>query len=307
MFQFGRADDGSGDDGFVQQPGQRDPRPRQASRLRDLRGTTDDPFIGFFGRILKHAAVRFVGLRSDAFVVPVAGQSGNSVCGRSGTSCRAVRRIDLGILSFALVRRSARRERACGFLHLPSRILFARTLSRGWARVQSATRHHAERRRDAVETLRGCLAELSAAHYGLQTTSFRISFVQGLAAIGRFAEGIAHIDETIRMIEARGELSYLPEALRVKGNVILSMPPHAPDDAEICFMRSLEWSRRQGARAWELLTAVDLAAMWARSGHSRRAWALLRPIVDQFAEGTDWVGLKAAERLLAGLGQDGSR
>jgi hypothetical protein len=160
---------------------------------------------------------------------------------------------------------------------------------------------------DAVETLRGCLAELSAAHYGLQTTSFRISFVQGLAAIGRFAEGIAHIDETIRMIEASGELSYLPEALRVKGNVILSMPPHAPDDAEICFMRSLEWSRRQGARAWELLTAVDLAAMWARSGHSRRAWALLRPIVDQFAEGTDWVGLKAAERLLAGLGQDGSR
>ncbi len=161
--------------------------------------------------------------------------------------------------------------------------------------------------RDAVVDLQGCLAELSAAHYGLQTTSFRISLVQGLAAVGRFAEAITQIDETIRMVEANGELSYLAEAMRVRGNVILSTLQPALGDAEMCFVRSLEWSRRQGARAWELLTAVDLATLWARQGQSDRARALLRTLVEQFAEGSDSAGLKAAERLLAGLDQNGSR
>src|SRR6185437_3212212 len=55
-------------------PGQRDLRPRHAARLRNLGDALDDPFVGFFGRVLEHPAIGFVGLRADAFVVPVAGQ-----------------------------------------------------------------------------------------------------------------------------------------------------------------------------------------------------------------------------------------
>ena len=36
-----------------------------------------------------------------------------------------------------------------------------------------------------------------------------------------------------------------------------------PSEAEICFNRSLELGRSQGSRAWELRTAIDLAALWA--------------------------------------------
>jgi tetratricopeptide (TPR) repeat protein len=160
---------------------------------------------------------------------------------------------------------------------------------------------------NGVETLRDCLEELGAAQYGLQTISLRMSLVQGLAALGRYAEAMSQIDETIRMIEANGEFSYMAEALRVKGNVMLSGPQPAPGDAERCFMQSLEWSGRQGARAWHLLTAVDLAALWAASDQPDRARALLRPVFEQFDAGSDTVGLKAAKQLLARLDQESSQ
>ena len=66
-------------------------------------------------------------------------------------------------------------------------------------------------------------------------------------------------------------------------------------------MQSLELSRRQGARAWELRTATDLAALFARQGRAERGRALLQPVFEQFMEGPDTADLKAAERLLATL------
>ena len=120
--------------------------------------------------------------------------------------------------------------------------------------------------------------------------------------LGQFAEGIALIDETIRLVEANGDLSYMPELLRVKGSLLRSMPQPSVDDAEKCFMQSLELSRRQGARAWELRTAIDLAALLADQGRPERARALLQPVFEQFVEGSDTADLKAAERLLATLG-----
>lgn len=94
----------------------------------------------------------------------------------------------------------------------------------------------------------------------------------------------------------------MPELLRVKGGLLLSMSQPNRDDAEMYFMQSLELSRRQGARAWELRTGVDLAALLAAEGRSESALALLQPVFEQFVEGSDTADLKAAERLLATLG-----
>ena len=151
-----------------------------------------------------------------------------------------------------------------------------------------------------VESLQSCLEKLHAARYELLTTPFNISLMQGLAAMGRFAEGMTLIDETIRLVEANGNFSYMPELLRVKGGLFLSMSQ--PPDAEVCFLQSLEWSRRQGARAWELRTAIDLAALWAGQSRREAARALLQPVFEQFVEGLDTADLKAADRLLATLG-----
>jgi predicted ATPase/DNA-binding winged helix-turn-helix (wHTH) protein len=152
-----------------------------------------------------------------------------------------------------------------------------------------------------VANLKGCLEQLRVTRYKMHDTQFRLNLVQGLMATGQSNEAIVVIGETMGLTEANGDLLYMPEALRVKGNVLLSRPQRRPDDAEICFSQSLEWSRRQGARSWELRTAIDLAALCAAQGQRDRARAILQPIFEQFVEGFDTADLKAAEHLLASL------
>jgi predicted ATPase/DNA-binding winged helix-turn-helix (wHTH) protein len=152
-----------------------------------------------------------------------------------------------------------------------------------------------------VETLQGCLEHLHAVHYEMRNTEFRIFLTLGLTAIGRVDEGMALIDETIGRVGENGELFFLPEALRVKAGLLLSMPHPNSEAAEACFAQSLELSRNQGARAWELRTATDLAALWASRGRRDEARALLLPIFEHFTEGADTADLNAAQRLLATL------
>ena len=110
--------------------------------------------------------------------------------------------------------------------------------------------------------------------YEMLNTDFKLSLVQGLMAIGQFDIALARIDETISLVEENGDLLHMPEALRVKGNALLSLPQRRADDAEMCFTQSLDWSRRQGARSWQLRTATDLAALWAAQGKRDRAQAV---------------------------------
>ena len=155
--------------------------------------------------------------------------------------------------------------------------------------------------RVGVENLQGCLEQLHVMRYEMLNTGFKLSLAQGLMSIGRFGESLTLVDETIGLIEANGDVLHMPEALRVRGSVLLSMPRPRVHDAQMCFAQSLDWSRRQGARSWELRAAVDLAALWAAQGQHERAQALLQPIFEEFVEGLDTADLQAAEHLLATL------
>jgi predicted ATPase/DNA-binding winged helix-turn-helix (wHTH) protein len=154
---------------------------------------------------------------------------------------------------------------------------------------------------DGLKVLQSCLEDLHAARYELRTTTFHISLVQGLEAIGRFPEAMALIDETILQVQSNGDTSYMPELLRLKAGLFLSKPQPSGDDAKMYLMRSLELSRRQGARAWELRTVVDLAKLLVAQGRPENARELLQPVFKQFSEGLNTADLKAAERLLADL------
>jgi tetratricopeptide (TPR) repeat protein len=161
------------------------------------------------------------------------------------------------------------------------------------------------RRGDAkrgVEELRACLEKLHGMPYELLTTPLNISLVGGLAALGRYAEGMALLDETMREVEKNGDALYMPELLRTRAGLLLSQPEPRVDAAETCFRQSLRLSRRQGARAWELRTAKDLATWLAGQDRRERARTLLQPVFDQFDEGLDTADLMAAKRLLSALG-----
>jgi tetratricopeptide (TPR) repeat protein len=154
---------------------------------------------------------------------------------------------------------------------------------------------------EGVRILRDCLNEFDATPYRVQSSPLGASLAQGLEAVGRFSEGLALIDDVIRNVERNGDYCYMPEILRSKARLLLSMPMPRSGEAEACLMRGLELSRRQGARAWELRNASDLATLWGGQGRSAEARALLQPVFAQFSEGLDTADVKAAESLLATL------
>jgi hypothetical protein len=71
------------------------------------------------------------------------------------------------------------------------------------------------------------------------------------------------------------------------------------DLAEDCLTKSLTLSRSQGALALELRGSIDLARRLASQGKPERAKALLRPVVERFAEPSATADLRIAESLLA--------
>ena len=155
--------------------------------------------------------------------------------------------------------------------------------------------------RGGVESLRDCLQKLHAAPYELLTAELNLSLAGGLSALGQCDEAIALIDEQLGKVEASGNLLYVPELLRIKAILLLRLPGSNSGDAERCLLRALKLSRRQGAWAWELRAAIDMAALIAARGENDKARALLRPVYERFVEGLSTADLKAAERLLTAL------
>jgi len=153
-----------------------------------------------------------------------------------------------------------------------------------------------------IKDLQAILERLRAARHEILSTEFNIALAEGLTAIGRPSESQALIDERIRQVEVGGETLYVPELLRVKGRVLLSMREPDQREAEICFKESLELSRRQGARAWELRTARDLAKLLADRGDSENGRTLLEPVYAGFSEGFETADLRSAQELLGLLG-----
>jgi hypothetical protein len=156
---------------------------------------------------------------------------------------------------------------------------------------------------EGVRSLRHSLEKLHSVHYKLFTTEFNTVLAEGMAKIGEFRKSIALINEAVLNVKANGYLIYMPELLRVKGNGLRSMAGPNTDEAEACFTQSLELSRQQGARAWELRTAIDLARLWANHGKPEHGRTLLQPILEQFVEGRDTADPLTAARLLAELGR----
>lgn len=154
-----------------------------------------------------------------------------------------------------------------------------------------------------IVMLRTCLREMKAKRYGLLTTPFQLALIEGLALTGEADDAFLLVDEAIGHADAKGHLSYMPELLRVKGGLHLLMPQPDAATAEVCFRQSLDWSRRQGARSWELRTSVDLAMLLARNGQLEEARALLQPLLEGSAKYGQTTDFRRAQRLDTTLSQ----
>jgi predicted ATPase len=151
-----------------------------------------------------------------------------------------------------------------------------------------------------VRLLRACLDGLREARFQTFYAVFLGGLAKALAATGNVEEGLTTIDEALGRAEASGEAWYMPELLRIKGEVLLQRKPNARD-AEDQFLQSVAWARRQGALSWELRSTTSLARLWRDQARTKEAHELLAPVYHRFTEGFDTVDVKAAKALVESL------
>jgi predicted ATPase len=95
----------------------------------------------------------------------------------------------------------------------------------------------------------------------------------------------------------RQERWYLPELTRIKGELILKETQHSPS-AEACFHEALEIAAQQGARFWELRSAISLARFRIGQGRNAEAAETLRKVHGSFSEGFDIADMRTARDLI---------
>jgi predicted ATPase/DNA-binding winged helix-turn-helix (wHTH) protein len=150
-----------------------------------------------------------------------------------------------------------------------------------------------------VKALERCLVDLHESRYELLTTAFNLTLAEGLPLVGRTSEALALLDDTLASVHANGDMYNLPELLRVKARALCSAPDSRRQEAEGCLTQALALSRSQGARGWELRTAMDLARLWTDAGRTQQAGVLLRDVLGSYQEGFDTADLRDAGALLA--------
>jgi len=153
-----------------------------------------------------------------------------------------------------------------------------------------------------VQVLQAALDEHRKTNSKLHRAILTVILAEGLGGIGRVPAALAVIDEALAesdMTEARW---YMPEQLRVKGEVLLLHgAANAAAEADGCYAQSLALARRQGALSWELRAATSLARLRERQGRTAEAVDVLQPVYARFTEGFHTADLLAASSLLGTL------
>jgi predicted ATPase len=150
---------------------------------------------------------------------------------------------------------------------------------------------------EAVDALRDSLSKLRAARYDLQTTTFSIALARGLILAGRDREALAVIDETMARCEANDERFAMPELLRINAQILNRVGDHVA--AEAMLEQAIGLARQQGARAWALRGAIDLAALMLGMGRTEEGRSILAEASTGFPDGSVSPDLARAKTLLS--------
>nr|WP_314957716.1 winged helix-turn-helix domain-containing protein [Bradyrhizobium cosmicum] len=148
---------------------------------------------------------------------------------------------------------------------------------------------------DGIDLLRSVLPRLHADRYELYASAFAADMSQGLAALGRYAEGLQILHETIARVEQGGGGFDMPELLRRRGE--LEARAGDLDAAEASFVASLALAEQQGALSWRLRTAMSLAALRRERG-TKKPLDDLAATYARFTEGFATADLKSARLML---------
>jgi ATP/maltotriose-dependent transcriptional regulator MalT len=149
-----------------------------------------------------------------------------------------------------------------------------------------------------VDILREALGDLKRHHHHIVVPTMMCAMAEGLVRSGHPDEALALITEGLEHAEQIKEIFWMPDLLRVHGEVLLASARPDYSAAEKSLLYSIDSARKQFALSWELKAAIPLARIWRRHGRREAARAILDEIHRRFKEGFGTRDLIAARRLL---------
>jgi class 3 adenylate cyclase/predicted ATPase len=161
-----------------------------------------------------------------------------------------------------------------------------------WGLLPSATGRVVEGIVDARQSISG---QTARGEYNSQTYFLGL-LAQACERAGQSEEAWDTLARALEMADRTGERWFEAELHRLRGEWLIAH--RRGQQAEACFDRSLAAARRQGAKMWELRTAVSLARLRRERSRHAEARDLLAPVYGWFTEGFDMPDLKDAKALL---------
>jgi predicted ATPase len=155
-----------------------------------------------------------------------------------------------------------------------------------------------------VDVLKDTLKVLQTRRHHIMTPGASRALAEALMLCGRPAEALETIDEALaqaRVDDGNG-FFWLPDLLRVRGEILLALPRPDRAAAEDSLLHSIDYARKQFALSWELRAAISLARLRGDLGRNHQARTMLADVYRQFTEGFDTRDLVAAGELLDKLG-----
>jgi predicted ATPase/DNA-binding winged helix-turn-helix (wHTH) protein len=154
------------------------------------------------------------------------------------------------------------------------------------------------RPQQGCELLKAASSDLEASQNTALDTTFASALAEGLAATGSLDEAITTAEGALEVARRRGGTWDEPDLLRLKGALLALRSPKDERTVDDTLVRAVELARSQGALAWELRAATELAREKVRRKGCAEDLSDLSAVYARFSEGLQTPDLQAARVLL---------
>jgi predicted ATPase len=151
-----------------------------------------------------------------------------------------------------------------------------------------------------VAALRSTLEDALSGGWTSWFPGFLATLAEGLIGLGLFDDADAVIDDGLSRSEQGGEYWYMPELLRLKGELALRAGPDL-DSADRYLDRAALMAAEQHALYWELRVAMSAAKLRRSQGRAPEGRDALASVYNRFTEGFDTPDMVQARELLHAL------
>jgi len=170
----------------------------------------------------------------------------------------------------------------------------AGTMFRGWVKVKNGDVT------EGTSLLRGGIVAFRATGGEAWTPYLFALLAEACEIAAQVEEALRLLDDALQIVEEKRGRWIEAELYRHKGELLLRQGQ--PEAAEELYRKALSTAGEQGAKLWELRTAVSLARLRRDQGRPTEARDLLAPVYGWFTEGFATQDLKEAKALLDELG-----